>query len=104
MLRLVEQDVKTVTGQHLRTTLLLTDTGSIEQLQPEDIDNVNYYGDADFWRVLCIDEIMQMRAGDIDLPQTGRRKKSKLSLNQHVSTNKEPAREKASLQTNQKPS
>ena len=68
MLRLVEQDVKTVTGQHLRTTLLLTDTGSIEQLQPEDIDNVNYYGDADLWRVLCIDEIMQMRAGDIDLP------------------------------------
>ena len=68
MLRLVEQDVKTVTGRNLRTILLLTDTASVEQLRPEDIDNVNYYGEPDLWRVLCIAEIMQMRAGEIDLP------------------------------------
>ena len=68
MLRLVEQDANTVTGRNLRTTLLLTYTASVEQLRPEDSDNVSYYGEPDLWRVLCIAEIMQMRAGEIDLP------------------------------------
>ena len=69
MLRRVEQDVRTVTGRNLRSILMLTDASSVEVLRPADLDNVIYYGEPDLWRVQCLSDIMEMRTGQMELPQ-----------------------------------
>ena len=68
ILRLVEPDVRTVTGRNLRNTLMMTDISCIELLRPADLDDVSYYGEPDLWRVLCLTDILMMRAGQMDLP------------------------------------
>ena len=68
MMRLVENDTRTVTGRNLRSILLLTDRSTIRQLQPSDVDNVCYYGEPEQWRVQSLLELIQIRSGDIAPP------------------------------------
>ena len=68
MLNLVETDVRTVMGRNLRSILLLSDQTSVHQLCTEDIDKIEYYQEPELWRSLCVLEILEMRAGEADLP------------------------------------
>ena len=69
ILALVESDVRTVTGRNLRSILLLTDKSRISQLHPSDIEKVNYYGEPEQWRIVTILEGLQLRAGELELPE-----------------------------------
>ena len=68
MIRLVEHDVQTVTGRNLRRILFLTDKPDIHKLQASDMDDVNFYGVPELWRVLAIRDILEIRAGELQLP------------------------------------
>ena len=68
MISLVDTDVQTVTGRNLRRILLLSDKPNVHQLRPSDMDRVNLYGDPELWRVLAIREILEIREGDLKLP------------------------------------
>ena len=48
--------------------LLLTDRPDIQHLRPIDMEAVFLYGQPDMWRVLAITDILDMRAGDLQLP------------------------------------
>ena len=65
---LVENDTRTVTGRNLRNILLLTDRPDVQHLRPSDMETVFLYGQPDLWRVLAITDILDMRAGDLQLP------------------------------------
>ena len=69
ILALVESDVRTVTGRNLRSILLLTDKSRISQLHPSDMEKVNYYGEPEQWRIVTILEGLQLRAGELELPE-----------------------------------
>ena len=73
ILTLVESDVRTVTGRNLRSVLLLTDKARINQLQPSDMELVSYYGEPEQWRIVSINEVLQMRAGELELPDGWRK-------------------------------
>ena len=68
MIKLVENDVRTVTGRNLRNILLLTDAPNIGTLRPSDLDQVWYYSQPDMWRVLCVEEILTIRGGVMKPP------------------------------------
>ena len=68
MIGLVEHDVQSVTGRNLRRILQLTEKPSIQNLKPSDMDDVNLHGDPELWRVLAIKEILEIRAGELQLP------------------------------------
>ena len=68
ILNQVQSNARTVTGRNLRSSLLLTDKSSIDQLHQQEIDQVNYYGEPERWRVVSILEALQMRAGELELP------------------------------------
>ena len=68
MIRLVEHNVNTVTGRNLRRILLLTEKPTIEHLSPSDMDTVCLHGEPELWRVLAIEEILEMRSGDLQPP------------------------------------
>ena len=68
MISLVDKDVPTVTGRNLRRILLLSEKPNVHQLRPSDMDRVNLYGDPELWRVLAIREILEIREGDLKLP------------------------------------
>ena len=69
ILALSESDVRTVTGRNLRSILLLTDKSRISQLHPSDMEKVNYYGEPEQWRIVTILEGLQLRAGELELPE-----------------------------------
>ena len=73
ILTLVESDARTVTGRNLRSVLLLTDKARINQLQPSDMELVSYYGEPEQWRIVSINEVLQMRAGELELPDGWRK-------------------------------
>ena len=68
MIRMVENNVNSVTGRNLRQILLLIERPSIQHLCPSDMDTVCLYGEPELWRVLAITEILEIRAGDLQLP------------------------------------
>ena len=68
MIGLVENNVNTVKGRNLRRILLLTEKPTIAHLSPSDMDTVCIHGEPELWRVLAIEEILQMKAGDLQLP------------------------------------
>ena len=41
---------------------------SINLLHPTDMDLVNYYGEPEQWRIVCVREVLQMRADELELP------------------------------------
>ena len=65
---LVENDTRTVTGRNLRNILLLTDRPDVQHLRPSNMEAVFLYGQPDLWRDLAITDILEMRAGDLQLP------------------------------------
>ena len=67
-IRLVENDTRTVTGRNLRNILLMTDRPDVQHLRPSDMDAVCLYGEPELWRVLAITDILEMRAGELQLP------------------------------------
>ena len=69
ILSVVECDVRTVTGRNLRSILQLCDKSTVEQLSPSDIDTVSYYGEPDVWRIVTIREVLEARAGEVELPE-----------------------------------
>ena len=68
MIRLVENNVNTVTGRNLRRILLLTGKPTIAHLSPSDMDTVRLHGEPELWRVLAIKEVLQMRDGYLQPP------------------------------------
>ena len=68
-LRLVESDVRTVTGRNLRSILQLCEKSTVQQLCPSDMDSVQYYSEPDQWRIVAILEALNVRAGEMDLPK-----------------------------------
>ena len=68
-LRLVESDVRTVTGRNLRSILQLCEKSTVQQLCPSDMDSVQYYSEPDQWRIVAILEALNVRAGEMDLPE-----------------------------------
>ena len=69
MINLVQNNMNTVTGRSLRNILLLTSTPTIWHLSPFYIDTVCLYGESDLWREWAITDILEMRAGDLQLPE-----------------------------------
>ena len=65
--------MRTVIGRNLRSVLLLTDKARINQLQPSDMELVSYYGEPEQWRIVSINEVLQMRAGELELPDGWRK-------------------------------
>ena len=65
---LVENDTRTITGRNLRNILLLTDRSDVQHLRPSNMEAVFLYGQPDLWRVLAITDILEMRAGELQLP------------------------------------
>ena len=68
-LRLVESGVRTVTGRNLRSILQLCEKSTVQQLCPSDMDSVQYYSEPDQWRIVAILEALNVRAGEMDLPE-----------------------------------
>ena len=68
MISLVDKDVQTVTGRNLRRILLLSEKPNVHQLKPSDMDDVNLYGDPELWRLLAVKEILEIRDGELQLP------------------------------------
>ena len=64
---LVENDTRNITGRNLRNILLLTDRPDVQHLRPSNMEAVFLYGQPDLWRVLAITDILDMRAGDLQL-------------------------------------
>ena len=69
--KIASSDVRTVTGGNLRNILLLTDKLQVEDLEPSLVDNIMYHKieDKDIWRVGMIKELMDMKHGDVLLPE-----------------------------------
>ena len=67
-LRMVESEVRSITGRNLRSILSMTDRSTIHQLCPADMDCVKCHGEPEPWRILRILEILQIRAGEIEIP------------------------------------
>ena len=44
------------------------------------MDSVNYYGEPEQWRVVCINEVLQMRAAELELPDGWRKEEMQLIL------------------------
>ena len=46
----------------------MTDRPDVQHLRPSDMDAVCLYGEPELWRVLAITDILEMRAGELQLP------------------------------------
>ena len=69
ILSVVESDVRTVTGRNLRSILEMCNKSTVQQLSPSDMDSVSYYGEPDSWRIVSIMEILEARAGKVEMPE-----------------------------------
>ena len=69
ILRVVESDVRTITGRNLRSLLDMCNKSTVQQLSPSDMNSVCYYGEPDSWRIVSILEILEARAGEVEMPE-----------------------------------
>ena len=71
LLNLTKQDVRTTTGANLRNILLMTDFQNIDDLKPECVTNIKYnkITEENMWRVNIIKEILDIKQGDMDIPE-----------------------------------
>ena len=71
MYNIAKSDVRTTTGLNLRNILLKTDLASVDELHPGIVKLIKYkeINDIDMWRVPIIKEVMDIKCGDIDLPE-----------------------------------
>ena len=49
--------------------MLFTDKSCVQHLCPADMDTVGYYTEPDMGRMLSEMEILEMRAGEVNLPE-----------------------------------
>ena len=59
---------------------MLTDKSTVQQLTRSDMDQVRLHGEPELWRVLSILEILQLRAGDVELPEGWEQEEMELIL------------------------
>ena len=66
-----KDDVRTTTGSNLRNILLQTSLPSVDDLQPGIVQQLKYFKikDRDMWRIPIIKEAMDIRAGNLDIPE-----------------------------------
>ena len=69
-LNLVKNDARTITGSNLRNILLMTGLARVEDLTTESVADIehNHILEKDMWRVNIIKEIIDMKQGDLDMP------------------------------------
>ena len=67
LLRLIENDTRSITGGNLRRILLLVKRSKVEEISKEDIENIEYatLNDDDNWRVNLIREITDVKFGQV---------------------------------------
>ena len=67
LIRLIENDTRSITGGNLRRILLLVKRSKVEEISKEDIENIEYatLNDDDNWRVNLIREITDVKFGQV---------------------------------------
>ena len=68
--KLASQDVRTVTGSHLRNILMMTNTLNIDQLEPNVVTTIDYHPvkDNNIWRINMMNELIDIKQGNINQP------------------------------------
>ena len=71
MYHLASRDVRTVTGTNLRNILMLTDKLQVDDLEPSLVDSMTYHKieEHNTWRVGMIKELIDMKHGQLLLPE-----------------------------------
>ena len=71
LFNIVKDDVRTTTGNNLRNILLMTNWGSIQDLEPSIVSSIMYNStkEADKWRLMIIQEIIDMKHGEKHCPE-----------------------------------
>ena len=69
LLRLIENDTRSITGCNLRRILLLVKRSKVEEISKDDIENIEYanLNDDDCWRVNLIKEITNVKFGQVSV-------------------------------------
>ena len=70
MIRLTMNDAQSVTGRNLRGIMLLTSKSRVKYLTIEDVRNIKYHDldDTEKWRIVTINEVLEIKSGDRELP------------------------------------
>ena len=70
LLDLASNDVKSVTGSNLRNILLQTKVMKVKDLHPNVVENIQYHhlGESQMWRVEVIRELLDIKYGNLSLP------------------------------------
>ena len=70
MIRLTMNNAQSVTGRNLRGILLLTSKSRVKDLTIEDVRNIKYHDldDTEKWRIVTINEVLEIKSGDRELP------------------------------------
>ena len=70
MIRLTMNDAQSVTGRNLRGIMLLTSKSRVKDLTIEDVRNIKYHDldDTEKWRIVTINEVLEIKSGDRELP------------------------------------
>jgi hypothetical protein len=63
------RDVRTVAGTYLRNILLLTNKSTVDDLQVCQVDSFIYHQIGDTWRVGLVKELIDLKHGDLMLPE-----------------------------------
>jgi hypothetical protein len=68
---LASRDVRTVTGTNLRNILLLTNKSTVDDLEACQVDSIMYHqiGEEDTWRIGLVKELIDLKHGDLILPE-----------------------------------
>ena len=63
-------DVRSITGKNMRNILMLTNKMRVEDITRTDVEHIKYHplGEEDRWTVLIIQEILDMRNGEVEIP------------------------------------
>ena len=70
MIRLTMNNAQSVTGRNLRGIMLLTSKSRVKDLTIEDVRNIKYHDldDTEKWRIVTINEVLEIKSGDRELP------------------------------------
>ena len=67
LLNCIKSDTRSVTGSNIRRILLLTNKEMIENVTQYDIEKIQYAEMADGWRVSLIQEITDVKFGQLSI-------------------------------------
>ena len=70
LLNIAKNDVRSVTGSNLRQIMILCEKNTVSELWPLDINQIKYHepSENDLWRLDMLDELMEAKHGDLDIP------------------------------------